>query len=184
MDNSNKIILILVTIILIFGVILGIKIYNGNKTRELDINDLNNIYVEDETIEDTTLTSSTKTNQLSLTKDGSGYIKLIGNIIELIVIMIIVPQLLRKYNLLFCVIIMTIYRIIFVAFLVNNFWALGLLGILMLIVFYFVYYVILLWFIDKVLLDASPVVYFFGLLIFEGIALFGSTWALALLIGT
>lgn len=181
MGNRNKTILILLVFILIAGTILGIKVYKGNTAREVTITNTSEVNKEENDIDNKLLTSL---DSPSSQKEENIYSKLIINIINLIIIMVVVPQLLRKYNLLPCVIIMTIYRIILMLFQGGNLFVLGFLGMLIVIAFIIIYYYILLWFIEKVLLDVSPVAYFFGVLFFEIIASWGSTFLLALLIRT
>ena len=181
MQNSNKIIIILLTIILISGTILGIKIYKSKN--ESEVVSTNSTYIED-TIKDknnSTIKNSVNLDKLS-SKNENIYANLVVNIINLVIIMAVIPILLRKFNLLICVTIMTIYRILLLIIVGGNIFALGIVVALIVLAFTFIYYLILLWLIEKLLLDINPIAYFFGVLFFEVISSWGATFLLTLLL--
>lgn len=178
MENRNKTIIILVATIIILIAILGVKILSDSRDSNKETNsnnvqinsennnliinnEIENIINENEIIEsnnETTYDSGEAINKFLTSKS------LIIGIINTIIILAIIPMLLRKYNLITCVIIMTIYELI-ITLIIGNLFTLGILGILIKIVVTFVHYYLFLWIVDKLLLEVGAVTYFFGVIV-------------------
>lgn len=178
MENRNKVIIILVAAIIILIAILGVKILSNSSDSNKEINSNNiqinsedndliinneteNIINDNAIIEsnnETTYDSGEAINEVLTSKS------LIIGIINIIIILAIIPMLLRKYNLITCVVVMTIYELI-LTLIIGNLFTLGILGILIKIVVTFAHYYLFLWVVDKLLLEVGAVAYFFGVII-------------------
>lgn len=175
MENRNKTIIVLVILIIVLSIILGIKILNKStnaneilKSSNLQSENLekNNSITNSDT--DNIITNNIEINQNNNIIYDSGEVisksltskKLIISIINIIIILAIVPIILRRYNLITCVIIMVIYELL--ASLI-----LGTLipGLFIKIIYSFAYYYLFLWIVNKFLLEAEAIPYFFGVII-------------------
>lgn len=175
--NSNKgtsLIAILIFIILILSCILIIKVKSFKNKSEINnaqnIEKINYNYTDTEENNEiknneeeiSTKTYNIKNDQLRINKIDDKYI--IRNIADIIILLLIIPFLLKRYKLYIGIIFLTIYNILIFLFTSST---LSLLPILIIVPFFLLYNYLLLLITEKILLDISLISYVIGFIFLQ-----------------
>ena len=160
-EGKNKSIIILLIVVIALSGILLYKIYSPTDESKSNSVNYQNITTEN------TIKNETK-EEITLDDTNSTVVSnnIVLNIIDVVVIILLIPKILEHYNRGLATYVLTAYKVIRI--LLTGFSG-GFLVFVVLILILLLYCYLLLLFMDKVLLGTSPLIFFFGTLMAEGI---------------
>jgi hypothetical protein len=177
MDKQKKIIIVLLLSILI---LTGIFIYKVLTPRNNNTsNNTSNIAKNNNVVLDNTANTIRTTDSITPNLHTFNTKTIVSNVIDIIIILLVIPLLLKKFNLGVGVAVLTIWRLLKV-FILGGFASFG--SFIAIAIFLILYSYLLLSLVEKFLLDTNIITFVVGTFLLDGVLFYVTSFIFALII--